>query len=108
MGLGKEKARLEKLLILVSSVEIYDETSFEVLNEALAEYSLVIRVLHKSHPNVFGNLFNYELPDIKQNKKFTKNSFSDKARQDNFIAYKDSIIHASERTIESLVEYLHI
>lgn len=106
MSFGKERNKLEELSRLVSVVEVYNEENLEVLNEGYLEYSKLIKVLYKKQPNVFANLHKYELGEIKANKKFTKESFSDHARQENFIAYRDSIMNAVERTVEYIHEYL--
>lgn len=106
MSFNKEKERLKELLTASLSVDVYNESTLEVLNECYKEYSTIIKSLVKKQPNIFGNLNKYDLSDIKNNKRYTKESFSDEAREKNFIVYKDSIVHAVERTIEYITDYL--
>ncbi|MDO7744424.1 MAG: hypothetical protein MUP99_11640 [Pedobacter sp.] len=106
MSLGKEKARLEKILVTIAPVEVYNEQNAEIVNEVNLEFAIVLRLLYKRHPNIFGNLFKYDLSEIKSNKKFTKDSFSDEARQNNFVVYKDSIVYATEKALEYINDYL--
>ncbi|WP_442587323.1 hypothetical protein ACSBL2_14870 [Pedobacter sp. AW31-3R] len=106
MNFNKEKARLENLLIPIAGVEIYNEENYSLVNEAYLEYSKVIRLLFNNRPNVFGNLYNYDLKTIKDNKQFIKKSFTEEAQQTNFIVFKDSIVHAVERTLEYISEYV--
>ena len=105
MSFNKEKEKLKELLSSLS-VDLYNEPEMEILNEGYKEYSTIIKVLYKKQPNIFGNLHKYDLPEIKNNKRYTKESYSEEARQKNFIVYRDSITHAVERTIEYITDYL--
>jgi hypothetical protein len=106
MIFSKEKAKLEKISLSVASVKTADELNMEIINDGYREYAAIIKALHTKQPNIFGNLYNYELREIKNNKKFTKESVSNKARQLNFVVYRDSIVHAIERTVEYMTNYL--
>jgi hypothetical protein len=106
MIFGKEKIKLEKILASVASVNNADELNMEIINEGYREYAAIIKNLYTKQPNIFGNLYNYDLREIKNNKKFTKESFTNKARQVNFVVYRDSVIHAIERTTEYITSYL--
>jgi hypothetical protein len=106
MSIGKEKVKLEKLLASVASVKNIDELNLEIVNEGYREYAAIIKTLYTKQPNIFGNLYNYDLREIKENKKFTKESYSEKARQTNFTAYRDSVVEAIERTMEYISSYV--
>lgn len=106
MNYNKEKARLENLLIPIASIEQFNEENFNMVNEAYLEYSKIIRLLYNNRPNVFGNLYNYDLKEIKDNKQFIKKSFTEQAQQTNFLVFKDSIVHAVERTLAYISEYI--
>jgi len=101
----KEKEKLDELLISASNTDLYNESEMEILNESYKQYALVIKLLYKRNPNVFGNLYNYDLPEIKNNKRFTKESFSETARQTNFQVYRDSIIDTVEKTIQYITDF---
>lgn len=102
----KEKDKLDELLISASNIDVYNESEMEILNESYKQYSLVIKSLYKRNPNVFGNLHNYDLTEIKNNKKFTKESFSEAARQTNFLVYRDSIVDTVEKTIQYITDFV--
>jgi len=106
MSFNKEKAKLEKLLMSVENVKTVDELNMEIINDSYREYAAIIKALYTKQPNIFGNLYNYDLREIKNNKKFTKESFTNKARQVNFVVYRDSIVQAIERTTEYITSYL--
>lgn len=106
MSFNKEKEKLKELLLSASNVDAYDEPQMEALNTTYREYATILKLLYKKQPNVFGNLHKYELSEIKSNKRFIKDSFSEEARQNNFIVFRDSIAHAVERTIEYITDYL--
>lgn len=106
MSIGKEKLKLEKLLQSLTNIDTADDSSMEIVNEGYREYATIIKFLYTRQPNIFGNLYNYELKEIKGNKKFTKESYTPKAKQTNFIVYRDSITSAIERTMEYIVSYV--
>lgn len=106
MSIGKEKVKLEKLLVSVASVKNIDELNLEIVNEGYREYAVIIKSLYNKQPNIFGNLYNYDLKEIKENKKFTKESYTAKAKQTNFTAYRDSVVEAIERTMEYISSYV--
>jgi hypothetical protein len=106
MSIGKERVKLEKLLVSVTSVKMIDEMNLEIVNDGYREYAAIIKTLYTKQPNIFGNLYNYDLREIKENKKFTKESYTDKARQTNFTLYRDSVVEAIERTMEYIASYV--
>lgn len=106
MIFAKEKTRLEKLMAPVLGIEEYSDTNLEILNESYRSYAEIIRILYLKQPNVFGNLYKYELREIKERKKHTKESPSGQAMKQNLLAYKDAIVHAIERTITYIADYI--
>jgi len=104
----KEKNKLNALLVSVAykDIEIYDDKHMETLNDHYREYSSIINVLYRKHPNVFGNLYNHQLKEIKDNKMSIKKSSSELNRQENFTAYKESIREAVEVTVDYMNEYI--
>lgn len=106
MSIGKEKVKLEKLLVSVASVKTIDDLNMEIINEGYREYAAIIKTLYTKQPNIFGNLYNYNLREIKEHKKFTKESYTAKAKQTNFTLYRDSIVEAIESTMEYITSYV--
>ena len=105
---NKEKNKLHTLLQSIITVDAFSEPNLEVLNEAYLEYAKIIRSLFKVRPNVFANLLNYDLVEIKKNKRFLKESYSEQAQKDNFIDFKESIVHAIERTVDYISDYIEL
>jgi hypothetical protein len=105
MAFDKEKIKLENLLTRITGIRTYNDTNFEILNTAYKEYAALIRYLYGKQANIFGNLFNYELPGIKKNKKTVKESLAE-ARQQNLVLYRDAIIIAVERTVDYIDNYI--
>jgi len=106
MGFNKERERLQQLLDTVQRTVIFDESQIEVLHECHQEYAKIIAILYKKHPNIFGNCYNYDRVEIRGNKKFLKESFSDEARKANFIVYRDSLSGAAETAIAYITDFL--
>ncbi|WP_158799299.1 hypothetical protein [Pedobacter sp. L105] len=107
MVYNKEKIKLKNILNSTLSLDTFEEEQMEVLNEIFREYSTIINFLYKKHPNVFANQYKRDLQEIKENKMFTKKSYSDAARIQNFVVYKDSVAQAIESTLEYLNDYIH-
>jgi len=106
MVFNKEKKRLENLLIQITAIQVYNDANFEILNTAYKEYAAIIRYLYRKRANIFGNLFNYELLEIKKNKKIVKESLPERSREKNMLMYKESIIMAVERTVDYIDDYI--
>ena len=106
MGFNKEKEKLQQLLERIKTAANPDEANTQLLHECYQEYAKVIAVLYRKQPNVFGNCYNYDRVEIRGNKKFLKESFSDKARESNFLIYRDSLINAIERVITYITDFL--
>jgi hypothetical protein len=101
MGYAKERGKLEKLLEKIAGINIVDEKSLVVLIDSHEKYSHTIRILKNKNPDAFIELYKNELQEIKEAKIAVKESNSEEARQDNCIAYKDSIVRALEKTIKT-------
>ncbi|MET3114740.1 hypothetical protein AAKU52_002477 [Pedobacter sp. CG_S7] len=106
MGYAKERGKLEKLLIRIVSLNTYDEKNLVILNDSHEKYSHTVRILKNKEPDTFSELYKNELQEIKSGKIAIKESDSDEARQNNFLLYKDSIVRALEKTIQTTNETL--
>jgi len=106
MILSKEKSRLEKLLAAVNAVNIDDEVNVEMLNELVSSFSEGLMTLYRSHANTFANIVNYDLAEIRNNKRTIKKNAIDRSRQLDLAVYKESVVHAIERTLEYIDAYL--
>ncbi|QNK63095.1 hypothetical protein H7F33_00780 [Pedobacter sp. PAMC26386] len=99
MGYAKERGKLEKLLRIVG-LNNYDEKSFAILVDSQEKYSHTVRILKNKEPELFTDLYKNELQEIKDSRKLVKEADTDEARQNNFIAYKNTILRALENTIK--------
>lgn len=106
MGYAKERGKLEKLLTRIVGLTTYDEKSLANLVDSQEKYSHTVRILKNKEPDTFGDLYKNELQEVKESRKAVKESDSDETRQHNFIAYKDSIVNALEKTIKTTLETL--
>ncbi len=106
MGFNKEKERLQQIIERVKTADTFNEGNTQVIHDCYQEYAKVIAVLYKKHPNVFGNCYNYDRVEIRGNKKFLKESFSEQARDANFLVYRDSLINATETAIEYITDFV--
>ena len=105
MGYAKERGKLEKLL-KIAGINEYNEKNLAVLVDSHDKYSHTVRILKNKEPELFSELYTKELQEIKESRKTFKESDTDEARQKNFKLYKDSIVHALEKTIQTTNETL--
>jgi len=106
MILSKEKSRLEKLLVAVNAVNIDHEANVEALNELVSAFSEGLMTLYRSHSNTFANIVNYDLAEIRNNKRIIKKNAIDPSKRLDLVVYKESVVHAIERTLEYIDAYL--
>ncbi|CAM3958985.1 hypothetical protein SAMN06265348_104224 [Pedobacter westerhofensis] len=106
MVLNKEKIKLNKVLSSLTDVNSFNEPNLLIVNEGFIEYAKIIRVLFKISPNVFANLYNYDLAEIRGHKRLLKEDFADEAQQAQFSLYRDSLVHATESAIEYITDYV--
>lgn len=106
MGLNKEKVQLQGLLELIINVDSYTERNLELLQESYTEFRRIISALYRKYTNIFGNLYNYDLKEIRNNKKKLSEDNSADGRQKLLVVYRDSMGSAVERTIEYITEYI--
>ncbi len=104
MGYAKERGKLEKLLIGITNINTFDEKSLAVLIDGHEKYSHTVRILKNKNPDAFIELYKNELQDIKDAKIAVKESDANETRDANFVAYKDSIVRALEKTIKASIE----
>lgn len=106
MGFNKEISKLEEQLQLITPIKVYTDRNLELLNESHAEIRKIISLLYRKHANIFGNLYNYDLKEIRNNRKnVSLNKYND--NHDVLIVYIDSLKNTIERTIEYIEEYVH-
>lgn len=106
MGYAKERGKLEKLSTKIVGISIYDEKNLAILIDIHEQYSHTVRILKNKEPETFSDLYNNELQEVKTGKRSLRESDSDETRQANFIAYKESIQRALEKTIKATIESL--
>lgn len=107
MGFNKEITKLEEQLQVITGVKVYTEKNLELLNESYAEIRKIISFLYGKHANIFGNLYNYDLKEIRNNRKNISLNKQNTSNQDVLMTYRNSMENVIERTIEYIVEYLH-
>ncbi|SEB18342.1 hypothetical protein [Pedobacter hartonius] len=105
MIFSKEKVKLQKISASLAAIQLFNQVSLLVLNDGFVEYAKIIRVLFKMKPNVFANLYNYDLAEIRSHKRAVKEDFADETQQRNFILYKDAVMHAIESANEYITDY---
>ena len=101
MGYAKERGKLEKLLTRLVGVNIFNEKSLAVLHDCHEKYSHTVRILKNKEPAIFSDLYKNELQQVKDGKKAVKEDDSIEERQNSFLAYKDMIKRALEKTIQA-------
>ena len=106
MGYAKERGKLEKLLVKVVGLTIYSDKNLVILDDSHEKYSHTIRILKNKEPDTYMDLYKNELQEVKEGKKALKESDSDETRQTAFVAYKDIIKRALEKTINTTNESL--
>ncbi|SMC94659.1 hypothetical protein [Pedobacter nyackensis] len=106
MGYAKERGKLEKLVAKVADINTFNEKSLATLIDTHEKYSHTVRILKNKEPEIFGDLYKNELEEVKAGKKSVKESDSDEARQNNFTVYKDVMLKALEKTINTTKETL--
>jgi len=106
MGYAKERGKLEKLSAKIVGIDIYNEKNLAILVDSHEKYSHTIRILKNKEPDAFTDQYKVELQEIKEGRKSVKESDSDEVRQTNFIVYKDTILHAIEKAVNTTKEFL--
>lgn len=99
MGYAKERGKLEKVLAGLVGINIYNEKSLAVLHNSHEKYSHTVRILKNKEPEAFTDLYKNELEQVKVAKKAVKEDDPIEDRQNSFLAYKDVIVDAIEKTI---------
>lgn len=108
MTLSKEKTKLNKLLSSLTDISTFNQQNLIIVEEGFIEYAKIIRVLFKASPNVFANLYNYDLAEIRSHKKKLKEDFADAEQQAHFKSYRDALVHATESAIEYITDYIQL
>ena len=103
MGYAKERGKLEKLSTKMSGLSIYDDKSLAIITDIFEQYSHSIRILKNKNPEIFNELYQNELQQVKLVKRALKLS-EEADRQDNFIKYRDSLSAALNNVIKETQE----
>ncbi|ATP59203.1 hypothetical protein CPT03_10115 [Pedobacter ginsengisoli] len=106
MGYAKERSKLEKLSTKIVGINIYDQKNLAILIDIYEQYSHTVRILKNKEPETFADLYNNELQEVKTGKRSLKESESEETRQTNFLAFKESIQIALEKTIKATLASL--
>jgi hypothetical protein len=93
MGYAKERGKLEKLATKVKALTNYDEKSLAIITDMYEQYSHTVRILKNKNPDTFTEVYEKELPQVKQAKNSLKAS-EEADRHDNFIKYQDFLSSA--------------
>lgn len=103
MGYAKERGKLEKLSTKISGLSIYDDKSLAIITDIFEQYSHSIRILKNKNPEIFNELYQNELQQVKLVKRALKLS-EEADRQDNFIKYRDALSAALNNAIKETQE----
>jgi hypothetical protein len=101
MGYAKERGKLEKLSTKIAAISKFDEKNLAVFTDVHEQYSHTVRILKNKAPELFMELYANELQQVKAGKTALKESETDEAREENFLAYKAAILHALTETIKA-------
>lgn len=107
MAFTREKAKLEELLHLIAEIDVHTDRNIELLNDCYTELRKVISFLYQKQANVFANLYNYELKEIRNMRKAIAVKGADDGDPNGLTVYRESLGNTIERTIEYIVEYVH-
>lgn len=103
MGYAKERGKLEKLSTKMSSLTIYDDKSLVTITDIFEQYSHSIRILKNKNSEIFNELYQNELQQVKVVKRALKLS-EEADRQDSFIKYRDALLAALNSAVKETQE----
>jgi hypothetical protein len=98
MGYAKERGKLEKLSTKVNGLTNYDEKGLAIVTDIYEQYSHTVRILKNKNPDTFNEVYQKDLPQVKQVRNTLKVS-EEEHRQDNFIAFRDCLSAALNSAI---------
>lgn len=101
MGYTKERKKLEKLSEKISKLQQYDAKNLLVITDIYEQYSHTARILKNKEPEIFNELYLNELQQVKECKRKLKLAEEVENIEINFIKYKDTLITAMAKTIET-------
>ena len=101
MGYTKERKKLEKLSEKISKLQQYDAKNLVVITDIYEQYSHTARILKNKEPEIFNELYLNELQQVKECKRKLKLAEEVENIEINFIKYKDTLITAMAKTIET-------
>ena len=98
MGYAKERGKLEKLSTKVIGLSNYDDKSLALITDIYEQYSHTVRILKNKNPDIFSELYQKDLQQVKLVKSSLKTS-EEGGRQDNFIKFRDAVSAALNSAI---------
>jgi hypothetical protein len=99
---GKQRKRLQDLLLRSAEISADDLAGIERVNAIVKEYTIVLRKLHEKEPNVFVKFYRHDLKEIKKQIQLTLEEPM-KAEQLEKLAITRELL---ERSIDSAITYL--
>lgn len=104
MAYAKERGKFEKLSTKVIGLTVYDVKSLAVITDIYEQYSHTVRILKNKAIDIFGELYQNDLQQVKECKRLIKENEGEEDRQNNFIKYRDTLANALERAIQATKE----
>ena len=104
MGYAKERGKLEKLSAKVKGLTVYDDKSLAVITDVYEQYSHTVRILKNKDADVFMELYQNELQQVKECKRSLKETEAAEEREANFTKYKAVLIDALDKTVQASKE----
>ena len=101
MGFTKERKKLEKLSEKVTGLKEYDAKNLVIITDIYEQYSHTARILKNKEPDAFNDLYLNELQQVKECKRRLKLIEEEENKAVNFIKYKDALINALTKTIQT-------
>lgn len=99
---GKQKKKLQDLLLKSGGIEQQNVDSLSQLQDILKEYTIILRKLHEKEPNIFTKFYKYDLKEIKKQVQITQEEQYRPTQLKNLAIAKELL----ERSIDSAITYL--
>lgn len=103
MAYAKERKKLDILAEKATSLQHYDDKSLAIISDLYEQYSHTARILKNKAPEIFTELYLNELQQVKEQKRILKTG-KEEDRQVNFINYKNSLLDALTKTIQTSLD----
>lgn len=99
---GKQKKKLQDLLLKSGGIEQHNIDSLFLLQDIFKEYTIILRKLHDKEPNVFTKFYKYDLKEIKRQMQVTQGEEYRPTQLESLAIAKELL----ERSIDSAIIYL--